>query len=73
MYEHVCVVELSLGRRMNPGEVVHHRDHNKQNNALMNLDVRQAGEHSRHHRRLDIHRRRRDVLGRFTGNDAGSF
>lgn len=69
VFEHVRVMELSLGRRMELGEVVHHRDHDKQNNDLSNLEVQRAGEHSQHHRRLDAHLRKRDSLGRFAGKE----
>jgi hypothetical protein len=67
--EHIRVMELSIGRRLLPGEVVHHRDHDRRNNALDNLELTQAGEHSRHHRRLDTHLRERDSLGRFAGKE----
>jgi hypothetical protein len=32
-------MELHLGRLLQPGEVVHHKDGNKQNNTLENLQV----------------------------------
>jgi hypothetical protein len=65
--EHVRVVELHIGRRMARGEVVHHIDHDRRNNALANLEVMRAGEHSREHRLLDTQFRQRDKLGRFAG------
>jgi hypothetical protein len=66
--EHVRVVELSLGRRMARSEVVHHIDHDRRNNALHNLEVMRAGEHSREHRLHDTVNRQRDANGRFAGN-----
>lgn len=63
--EHVRVMELQIGRRILPGEVVHHRDHDRQHNNLSNLELTQAGRHSREHRLDDVHRRRRDAGGRF--------
>lgn len=63
--EHVRVMELHIGRRIRADETVHHKDHNRQNNALDNLEVKLRGEHSRHHRKLDIHNRSRDESGRF--------
>ena len=63
--EHVRIMELHLGRRMERGEVVHHIDHDRRNNALGNLEVKRAGEHSRMHRLEDTHRRQRDERGRF--------
>jgi len=47
--EHVAVVEKHLGRFMLAHEVVHHKDGNKTNNALENLEVMTRGEHARHH------------------------
>lgn len=69
VYEHVRVVELSIGRRLKPGEVVHHRDHNRTNNELSNLEIQGAGDHSRHHRQQDTHLRQRDIHGRFAGKE----
>lgn len=61
--EHVRVMELSLGRRLAPGEVVHHIDHDKRNNDLTNLRLMRAGEHSRQHGLTQV--RNRDELGRW--------
>jgi len=36
---HRKVAETKLGRKLIPGEVVHHKDRNKQNNAPNNLHV----------------------------------
>jgi hypothetical protein len=38
-YEHRIVAERKLGRSLNPGEIVHHIDGNKQNNSIENLNV----------------------------------
>ena len=35
--QHVLVMEAAIGRLVRPGEVVHHRDRNRQNNELSNL------------------------------------
>jgi hypothetical protein len=63
--EHVRVMELNLGRRIAKGETVHHKDHDRQNNAIENLELLAHGDHSRLHRKEDTHRRRRDSRGRF--------
>lgn len=63
--EHVRIMELHIGRRIAPDEVVHHRDHNRQNNNLENLQLLKRGEHSSRHRREDSHTRKRDTNGRF--------
>lgn len=51
-FEHRIVAEASIGRRLMPGELVHHIDENKQNNAPGNLQVLP----SQHHHRV-AHRR----------------
>jgi hypothetical protein len=69
--EHIRVMELHLGRRLRPNELVHHKDHNKLNNDLANLELLERGAHSRLHRaedlaeRPEVFRRRRDAAGRF--------
>ena len=61
---HVAAMELQIGRRIAPNEVVHHRDHDRQNNALDNLELMDGAEHMRRHHASDgrIYRR---VNGRF--------
>lgn len=44
--EHRLVMEQHLGRYLLPSEVVHHRDGNKQNNALDNLEM--FGSNAKH-------------------------
>lgn len=63
--EHVRVVELAIGRRIEAGEVVHHIDGDRRNNAIENLQVMTAGDHSRHHRTSESRPRERDASGRF--------
>jgi hypothetical protein len=67
--EHVRVVELAMGRRIAPGEVVHHKNHDRRDNRLENLEVLAASVHSRHHRQLDTHLRVRLPNGRFAGKE----
>lgn len=50
-HEHRLVAARVLGRRLNPGEVVHHEDLNKQNNDPSNLIVFVSqSQHARHHK-----------------------
>lgn len=49
VFEHIVVVEMKLGRQLEPGETVHHVDGNKQNNNPENLEVLTRSEHSRLH------------------------
>jgi hypothetical protein len=68
VYEHVRIVEISIGRRIKPDESVHHRNHDKKDNRLENLQIVKRGDHSSLHRRLDGHKRRRDNIGRYTAD-----
>lgn len=51
--EHRILVEKVLGRRLNQDEVVHHKDRNKKNNSLSNLQVMTRSEHTALHNRED--------------------
>ena len=46
VFEHIVVAEASAGRALRVGEVVHHIDHNKQNNDPNNLQI--CASHSDH-------------------------
>jgi DNA-directed RNA polymerase subunit M/transcription elongation factor TFIIS len=48
--EHRYIMEQHLGRSLAKDEYVHHKDANKQNNALENLEVLSPSAHSRHHK-----------------------
>ena len=50
--EHIRVIELSIGRRIFPNECVHHKDHDRKNNAIENLELMNRGEHSQIHSKL---------------------
>lgn len=63
--EHIVVMELHIGRRLTASECVHHKDNNRENNALENLEVMNKGEHIRMHRAVDKHLQERDSRGRF--------
>jgi hypothetical protein len=47
---HVVSMEEHIGRRIVPGECVHHIDGDKQNNDLSNLRLMTISEHTRLHR-----------------------
>ena len=48
--EHRVVAERMLGRKLKPGEVVHHIDGNRQNNTPENLMVfKNTSEHLKYH------------------------
>lgn len=47
--EHVYVMEMHLGRRLEKGEIVHHIDGNKTNNKIENLFLTTVQEHNKLH------------------------
>jgi hypothetical protein len=47
--EHRVIMEKHIGRRLEPWEVVHHRDENPSNNDLSNLEIMEFGDHSAEH------------------------
>ena len=48
---HRVIAEAKLGRKLKPGEVVHHKDGNSRNNAPENLKVFSSqAEHARSHK-----------------------
>jgi hypothetical protein len=54
-YEHRLVAERAIGRPLLDGELVHHKDENKQNNDPSNLEVVQGNaEHFVRHRRSGV-------------------
>lgn len=47
--EHRVIVERSLGRKLEPWEIVHHKDGDTDNNDLSNLEVIEWGVHTTEH------------------------
>lgn len=50
--EHRAVMEKYLGRKLLRNEHVHHKDGDRTNNKIENLEILTANEHSRHHYKL---------------------
>lgn len=46
---HRVIMENYIGRLLTPDEVVHHKDHNKKNNDISNLELLSLNEHNRLH------------------------
>lgn len=56
-HEHRVVAEAMLGRPLKRGEIVHHKDGNRHNNAPDNLEIMSQAEHLRlHHQEMTIAR-----------------
>lgn len=47
---HKLILEYKLGRKLKPNEVSHHKNENKQDNRLENLEVKNKSKHQREHR-----------------------
>jgi len=47
--EHRFIMEQHLGRRLLKSEIVHHKNQNRLDNRLKNLQVMTIGEHTAHH------------------------
>ena len=59
--EHRLVMEKKIGRYLMPTEVVHHRDEDKKNNIISNLElIESTGKHFVEH-----HLKTRNVKGQF--------
>ena len=47
--EHRAIMERHLGRKLEPWEIVHHKDGDTLNNAISNLEVMDCGAHTVEH------------------------
>lgn len=64
-YEHIVVMMAHIGRSLRDDELVHHKNENKTDNRLDNLELLTASDHGKEH----SERRGRDELGRFPPAD----
>lgn len=63
--EHRYIIEQHIGRLLTKEEVVHHKDNNKSNNSLDNLELLSVSQHLKNH----AEEYRRDCRGIFTRTD----
>lgn len=57
--EHVAVMEVKIGRRLSPGEVVHHKNHQREDNRLENLEIMTRSAHCKIHGMQSVLRTRK--------------
>lgn len=65
--EHILVMCAAIGRKLRPGEVVHHKNGDRLDNRLENLELTTAGDHNAIH---NVERGRDPKTGRFVGKKA---
>lgn len=62
---HVVKMEELIGRRIYRNECVHHKDRNKLNNNIENLELMTFSEHGKLHAKENYKNREKDNKGRF--------
>ncbi len=63
--QHTVIMEAHIGRRMLPGECVHHKDKNRSNNNIENLEIMSRSAHASLHAKEALQTRERDGHGKF--------
>ena len=67
--EHRYVMELHLGRKLSPEELVHHKNEDKTDNRIENLEVKDWSEHTKDHhyggQRTDQQKKTMEVISRY--------
>ncbi|MFN8296773.1 MAG: HNH endonuclease [Chitinophagales bacterium] len=70
-YEHRYLKSLEIGRWLSSEEIVHHKDENKLNNDLNNLEILSRKDHNKYHAITTIDRSL--ITGRFLKKASGNL
>jgi len=62
--EHVVIMEENIGRPLNRLECVHHKNGDRSDNRIDNLQLMTLSDHARLHGKENIKNRKRDEIGR---------
>jgi len=64
---HRIIKEYELKRKLKEGEIVHHKNEDKQDNRFKNLEVKEKGEHQREHQLEKGRKSTKQICGKCGG------
>lgn len=64
--KHRFIMEMHMGRKLNPNEVVHHKNEIKTDNRIENLEIMTRKYHSSHHGKINYKKRILNHKNQFT-------
>lgn len=64
--QHIIIMEGLIGRRLYSNECVHHKDENRSNNNIDNLELMTRSEHAKFHAIKNHKKRNRNSKGEFS-------